>query len=231
MSNRFRTILGFIVLCVTSLALTIVFGSLELTQGQAPAQPPAATPTAGPPPVLTNPLVSPPARSVAPAKTNPSKEPEWSRPVLGPRPPVTPTPRPATGGPYINEAKATEIAIASARSQGTVDASVPAQTRFTTESEIPAILGKRNSGPISDREIWAVYLRGSFRTALSPEGTERSGGAVFREAIIIIDATTAQIVAGGLQDGRPRGSRALRLPVGGQRCVRAIPESPLLLGR
>lgn len=196
-----RNVAGILVAVATLVALAVglvlVFEGMQQGRLQSPAQAPP-TPVPKPvPPLLTSVVITPTGTVTPPPVPSVIVDPNLTRPAPTPFPiGPTVTPRPATGGPYISEAKAIEIALRGARSMGQVDESVPPRAVFARSRDVPTILGDGRETPRSDLEIWVVFLKGRFRAQSVPQGAPIT---IYEEAYVVMNATTGFTSEWGLR--------------------------------
>lgn len=203
MKSFLKVSAAVMMLAVTAAAMVLLFGSMDLSRGQPAAQaPPTPTSATTPvPPLLTGMVITPtgtvtplpiPSVIVDPTLTRPAPTPYPIRP--------TATPLPATGGPYISEARAIEIALKGARSMGQVDQAMPPRAIFARARDLPSLLGRGEPPRNSDLEIWVVFVRGRFQAQSVPPGAPIP---TYKEAYVVINATTGIDSEWGLRNVVP----------------------------
>jgi hypothetical protein len=108
----------------------------------------------------------------------------------------TPTPQPATGGPYISEQQAIATALRFARLPGNqLDETIPPRAIFTAAKNIYSILGDPRPAGTSERKKWIVIFKGRFHPLKAPPPPPpgyRRLPQVFQKMYVVIDATTGQ---------------------------------------
>lgn len=215
MKNLLRAGAAILVLAAMTAALVFVFATMGRSPGQLAAQGPTPVPTPTKPTpavLLSSPPITPSLAITVPSKakalppdgidlTLPPRTTPWTPPTPGP----TWTPVPATGGPYISEARAIEIALNSARAADEFNAAIPPKAIFARGKDVPAFIGKPNSVSASEREVWLVVLEGRFtppRSLIDP-ASPGYRKPIYGVCKVVMDATTGVIDIWGLQNELP----------------------------
>lgn len=205
MKSLLKVSAAVMMLAVMAVAMVLFFGSMDRSRGQLPAAAPtplATVTSQATLPLLTNPIITPVVSSTPRPVPSVIIDPTWvpnataGTPVPTPTravpgsPPSVPTARPATGGPYISQAKAIEAATGVASMRGNrVSASVPPRATFTQAKNLKAMLGNPRPASTSEREIWVITFEGVFTPLSTPPGAPPS---CYAKMHVVIDATTGE---------------------------------------
>jgi hypothetical protein len=117
---------------------------------------------------------------------------------------ATATPRPATGGPYITEARAIEIGLEAANAIGEVNSARAPRATFMAAKDVVATVGITGSiATSSTREKWVVTIEGKFYEDSIPSYVDPKDIKGYRYLYAVLDATTGELDAWVLKEYTP----------------------------